>query len=112
MQDCETCDTVGVASAGAIPWDIDATTERLQQRVSAGQMRELRHDVPLEDMIALLESELRYMIVSFLECLDCGRVLFWGLCVRGDPVLRHADLAEVERWPWRAVPPREHWARG
>lgn len=111
MGDCETCDTIGVPGAGATGWDIDATTEALIQRVRTKSMREVRHDVPLDDMIALLESERKYTICSFLECLDCGRVLFWGLCIRGNPILRHADRTEIDRWPWDAVPPREQWAR-
>lgn len=111
VDDCDTCDTAGVPGSGAIPWDIDATTGALIQRVSTGRMRELRGDVPLGDMTALLESDLKYTIVSFLECLDCGRVLFWGLCIRGNPILRHADRTEIDHSPWSAVPPRERWAR-
>jgi hypothetical protein len=111
VDDCKTCDSAGVPGIGALPWDIDATTEALIDRVSTGRMRELRGDVPLEDMIPLLESDLKYTIVSFVECLDCGRVLFWGLCVRGNPILRHADRTEVDRWQWSEVPARERWAR-
>lgn len=111
MDDCDTCDSVGVPGVGALPWDIDATTEALIDRVRAGRMHELRGDVPLEDMIPLLESELMYTIVSFVECLDCGRVLFWGLCVRGNPILRHAERTEIDHRQWGAVPPRARWAR-
>ncbi|WP_396044213.1 hypothetical protein [Aeromicrobium sp. UC242_57] len=94
-----------------MPWDIEATTGALIQRVDTGRMRELRGDVSLEDMTALLASDLKYTIVSFVECLDCGQVLFWGLCIRGNPILRHADRTEIDRWAWSAVPPRERWAR-
>lgn len=73
-------------------------------------MRELRGDVPLADMIAPLESELKYTVVMYLDCLDCGRVIFWGLCVRGDPILRQVSSSESARRPWGEVPPREHWA--
>ncbi|KQQ68706.1 hypothetical protein [Microbacterium sp. Leaf320] len=111
MDDCETCDSAGVPGIGTLPWDIGATTEALIRRVDSGRMRELRHDVPLEDMIALLESDLKYTIVSFVECLDCGRVLFWGLCIRGNPILRHADRTEIDRRRWSEVPPRRRWAR-
>lgn len=111
VDDCETCTTAGVPSDGAIPWDVDATTAALIERVRAGRMIELRHDVPLEDMLMLLESELKYTISSFLECVDCGRVLFWGLCIRGNPILRCADRTEVDRWPWGPVPARARWAR-
>ena len=111
MDDCETCDSAGVPGVGALPWDIGATTAALIQRVDSGRMRELRHDVPLEDMIALLESDLKYTIVSFVECLGCGRVLFWGLCIRGNPILRHADRTEIDRRQWDEVPPRQRWAR-
>jgi len=111
VEDCQTCGTVGVPGAGAIPWDIGATTQTLLQRVRTGRMRVLRGDVPLEDMVALLESDLKYTVASFLECRDCGRVLFWGLCIRGNPILRHAGRREVDRWRWDTVPPRERWAR-
>lgn len=73
-------------------------------------MRVLRGDVPLEDMLALLESERKYMISSYLECLDCGRTWHWGLCVRGNPLLRTVDRAAVEHHRWETVPPREEWA--
>lgn len=96
---------------GAATWDIDATTDALLRRVASGRMRERRGDVPLADMIALLESELKYTVVAYLDCLDCGRVLLWGLCVRGAPILRHAEPAETDRRPWGAVPPRRRWAR-
>jgi hypothetical protein len=100
-----------VPGNGPIPWNIDATTRALIQRVDDGRMRELRGDVPLADMIPLLESELKYTITSVLECLDCGRALLWGLCVRGNPILRHVERAEIEHRPWGTVPPRERWAR-
>lgn len=112
MAACETCETIGVPGDGVIPWDVLATTEALIQRVGAGRMRELRGDVPLVDMVSLLESEQKYTVSSFVECLDCGRVLFWGLCVRGNPILRDADRMEIDRRPWSPVPPRERWARG
>lgn len=112
MDDCQTCDTAGVPSTGALPWDIDATTAALIRRVGEGRMHELRHDVPLEDMIALLESELQYTIATFMDCRDCGRVLFWGLCIRGNPILRHVQRTAIDRWPWETVPPRERWAPG
>ncbi|MGD7788323.1 hypothetical protein ACQCX2_08355 [Propionibacteriaceae bacterium Y1700] len=111
MDNCDICDTVGVPSDGAISWDIDATTETLIRRVSAGRMRELRGDVPLQDMLSLFESELKYTISVFVDCHDCGRVLFWGLCIRGNPILRHADRTEIDRWPWGPVPPGERWTR-
>jgi hypothetical protein len=62
-------------------------------------------------MLDLAYSDLKYTIVSFLECRDCRRTIFWGLCIRGEPILRYAEPAEVERWSWDAVPPRARWAR-
>lgn len=111
VDDCETCGSVGVPGVGTLPWDIGATTAALMQRVNTGSMRIVRGDVSLEDMIPLLQSDLKYTIVSFVECLDCRRVLFWGLCIRGDPILRHAERSEIDRWRWDGVPPRERWAR-
>ncbi|OYN88871.1 hypothetical protein [Parenemella sanctibonifatiensis] len=110
MENCTACGTVGVPSQGPIPWDVDATTAELADRVAAGRMRVLRGEVALTDMTALLESELKYTVASFLSCEECGRILFWGLSIRGNPILRHADLDEVERRPWQPIPPRESWA--
>jgi hypothetical protein len=110
---CATCDTAVVHDDGKPPHDIDvtATSDALRDRVSDGRMLFLRGDVPLEDMLALAESDLKYTIVSFLACVDCGRTRFWGLCIRGAPIYRIAEPAEVSNWRWSPVPPREQWAR-
>jgi len=108
MDRCETCDTVGVQ--GSRGWAARATTDALIERVRSGRMREARYDVPLTDMIPLTESDLKYTIVNFLECLDCERILFWGLCIRGLPVLRHQDREAMDHYPFEPVPPREQWA--
>lgn len=89
--------------------DVEAITAALLERVAAGTMREVRGDVPLADMVDLLVSEQKYAIVAFVECLGCARTLFWGLCVRGAPILRRADPTEAEGWRWEAIPPRERW---
>ena len=73
-------------------------------------MRYVRGDVPLEDMVALAESDLKYTIVSYLECEDCGSTRFWGLCIRGAPVYRVAQADAPATHPWSDVPARELWA--
>ncbi|KRB77130.1 hypothetical protein ASE01_10295 [Nocardioides sp. Root190] len=109
---CPTCAEVGLPRE-VPPGRIDAvaTTSGLGSLIAAGRLREVRGDVPVSDMLDLASSDLKYTIVSFLECQDCHRTIFWGLCIRGDPILRYADPAEVERRSWEAVPPRARWAR-
>lgn len=112
MTTCPTCDTAGVADEarhGGI--DIVATTDALIQRVDDGRMRVVRGDVPLTDMVALLESDMKYTIVTYLSCTDCERTVFWGLCIRGAPILKHVDASRPERHSWEPVPPRERWAK-
>lgn len=96
------------------PHDVDVakTIEALEERVDRGRMRYLRGDVPLEDMLALTASDLKYTIVSFLECEECGRTRFWGLCVRGAPSYKVVDADAPSTWPWDAVPSRALWTRG
>lgn len=74
-------------------------------------MRVLRADVPLEDMIALAESELRYTIVCFLRCQTCHSTKFWGLYVRGRPSYRTLEDGAEKKWRREPVPPRSEWAR-
>jgi hypothetical protein len=109
---CLTCESALVRADADPPHDIDivATTDALSSLVEAGRIREKRGDVPLADMLDLLHSEQKYTIVSYLDCLACGRTIFWGLCVRGAPVFRHVAAAEVSAHRWEDVPPREQWA--
>jgi len=111
---CPVCDTVVVRNALPPPHDIDVggTTARILEELRGGRLRYVRGDVPVEDMIALAESELRYTIVSYLACERCGRTRFWGLCVRGAPIYREVDADAPSRWRWEPVPPRERWAAG
>lgn len=110
--DCATCDTALVRNAGTPPHDVEVakTSEALKERVESGRMRYLRGDVPLEDMLALAESDMKYTIVSFLVCEECGRTRFWGLCIRGAPSFKVVDVDAPSKWPWDPVPDRLLWA--
>lgn len=108
---CAVCDSALIRGDGAPPHDVDIarTSRELGLRVDSGQMRYLRGDVALEEMLPLAESEMKYTIVSFLECTACGQTRFWGLCVRGAPIYRIADPEELSRWQWEPIPSRELW---
>lgn len=100
-----------MSGGDAIPYGatIEQTTAALAERVRSGEMRYVRGDVPLEDMLALAESDLKYTIVSFLECGACGTTWFWGLCIRGAPILKIVEASAPESWRWESVPPRQLW---
>jgi len=110
---CAVCDSALIRGGGAPPHDVDIalTSRELQRRVDSGQMRYLRGDVALEEMLQLADSDMKYTIVSFLECTACGQTRFWGLCIRGAPIYRSADPAEVSRWSWEPIPSRELWLK-
>ena len=112
---CTVCDEVVVRSSNPAiarnPISIQATIQVLVCLTKAGKMRLLRADVPLEDMVALAGSELRYTIVCFLECQKCSATKFWGLCIRGEPSYRTCEHGAENDWPWEPVPPRSEWAR-
>lgn len=81
-----------------VHWDTDrpmlnvsATTDRLRERVAAGDMALLRADCPLEQTVAMLEAERKYTLNHYLRCLRCGRTVFYGLCIRGEPIYRHVE---------------------
>lgn len=93
------------------PINVEDTIQALIRLTSADKMRVLRADVPLEDMIALAESELRYTIVCFLMCQECHSTKFWGLCIRGQPSYRTFEHGAEKKWRWESVPPRSEWAR-
>lgn len=109
--ECTTCDSALVRSDGEPPHDIDiaATIAALHERVVAGRMREVAGDVPLVDMVDLFASDMKYTIVSYLECSECDRLLFWGLCIRGAPIFRHVDHARLATHRWEEVPDRATW---
>ncbi|MDF2562570.1 MAG: hypothetical protein K0R99_4016 [Microbacterium sp.] len=111
-QHCPVCDPALVRNGGRPPHDVDVakTSEALRDRVRSGQMKYVRGDVPLEDMLALAESDMKYTIVSFLKCEACRRTRFWGLCIRGAPSYKIVDADQPSRWPWEAVPSRLLWA--
>lgn len=110
---CDVCETALVHNDGKPPHDIaiQLTSDELERRVNDGRMRFIRGDVPLGDMLALAESDLKFTIVSYLECLACGRTWFWGLCIRGAPIYKAVDADAPLRERWEEVPPRERWAR-
>lgn len=110
---CDVCETALVHDDGRPPHDIDVqqTCNALKLRVERDQMRYVRTEVPIEDMPALAESDLKYTIVSYLECRQCERTWFWGLCIRGAPIFTPVDADDPAKHPWDPVPPRELWAQ-
>jgi hypothetical protein len=108
------CDGALVRNGGRPPHDIDiaGTSAALQEHVRSGRMTYVRGDVPLEDMLPLAESDMKFTIVSYLLCGECGRTRFWGLCIRGAPIFKAVEATAAAAWPWETVPARELWARG
>jgi hypothetical protein len=111
--DCDVCTSVAAYrdSYGERVLDIRTTEDRLAERLDAGQMRVLRGDVPLRDMLALAESDLKFTIVLFAKCEVCGTTWFYGLCIRGQPTYKPTRGGAENEWPWSKVPERELWAR-
>lgn len=112
---CPICDDVVVRRERSFgegsEIDIDSTMHTLIARTERGEMKVLRGDVPLQEMVALLESDTKYMIVAFLACQRCLATKFWGLCTRGEPIYRTCETGAEESWLWGPVPPREIWRR-
>lgn len=109
---CEVCDLVAVRRPdhGERVVDLEATQRRLGERLDDGRMRVLRADVPLDDMLRLARSDLKYTIVLFARCESCGTTWFHGLCIRGRPIHEPVEDGAEDTWPWEDVPPRELWA--
>ena len=99
---CHCCGTALVHCTGDPSYNIDATatTDALIERISDGRMSVIKGDCPLEKMMKLFWADMKYTIVQFLRCHECGNVLFWGLCVRGAPIYKAASDHEARRWPW------------
>ena len=97
---CPCCGTAAVHTNHAPPHDIDihATCEALIKRCATGEMEVVRGDCPLEKMEDLFYTETKYTIAQFLRCHVCGKLLFWGLCVRGAPVYKVVKEAAVNNW--------------
>ncbi|MGC0368192.1 hypothetical protein [Microbacterium sp. SLBN-111] len=111
--DCEVCTTVPAYrdSYGERVLDIGLTEAHLGERLDDGRMRVLRGDVPLHDMVALAESDLKFTIVLFTQCEACRTTWFYGLCIRGQPIFKPDEPGAEYQWHWDEVPPRASWAR-
>jgi hypothetical protein len=110
---CEICDGALVYLDEVSRRDINvtATTNALSALVAAGRMRVLCGDVPIDDMLDLARSEMKYTIVTFLGCEECHRTRFWGLCIRGTPKYEVSEPGAELLWPWERIPRRKTWAR-
>ena len=117
MSYCEVCDEALVQVRMPIPRqerttleiDCDATIDALIGLVAAGKMRVLRADVPLEDMMALARSDMKYSIESYLACNECGSTKLWGLYTRGAPKYVTRTTGSENSFRWEPVPPRHLW---
>lgn len=102
---CTCCDRDDVVTAHASHGDneaidIGSTQRAIEQRIADGRFEVIRADVPVEQMLDELERDVMYTIVSYLTCTVSGETVFWGLCIRGDPIYQHVDPVEpfVRRW--------------
>ncbi|WP_182524284.1 hypothetical protein [Nocardioides dongkuii] len=95
---CSCCDEVAVRSGDRL--DLLATQANVEARLAAGRLRVLRADVPVDQMVALLERDTKYTIVSYLACVTCGATYFWGLCIRGEPIWRRVEPDAHLTHPW------------
>ena len=100
--DCDCCSNTVVYNKENPPHNIDiqATCDALIEQCASGKMTVVRGDCPLEKMVELLVSDTKYTIVQFIKCNNCGRIIFWGLCIRGAPIYRISDEREIENWIW------------
>ena len=108
---CPCCSTNVIYNNHESPHNIDihATCEALIKRCNSGEMKVIRGDCPLEMMEDLLYTDTVYTIVQFILCNVCGRVIFWGLCIRGAPVYKEVEESEIERWQWEDI--RKYWLK-
>jgi len=100
-QPCDCCESALIYNNEYPEYiNIKATNDELIKRCNAGKMHVIRGDCPLEMMLSLLEADTVYTIVQFLHCNVCGKTIFWGLCIRGDPIFKIVERYEVEQWRW------------
>ena len=100
---CATHDSLAVYStmrSRHTELDAFATLDRVRAAADAGQLRLLRADCPLELTEELVTREAKYSFVHFLECRDCGAFLFFGIHIRGTPILKTVPFENIDHWPW------------
>lgn len=91
---CGNCEIVKTAFAGAasephlnyLPVHALLSTMLKQNRleVYAG-------DCPFDEMTEQLNNETHYTVCFYLKCIKCGKVFFFGACVRGVPIYKAVD---------------------
>lgn len=64
--------------------------DQLMQELRAKNVSYLKGDCPLDDTIDHISNETRFAIIQNFLC-TCGTRIEWGVCIRGEPLLRLHD---------------------
>lgn len=99
---CERCRGLGIIyeSPRGPQINIAATVGALLAALASDQISILRGDCPLDQTIAMAETDRFYTVVHFLRCLHCDQVWFFGLCIRGQPTFHPSSSIDAAKWLW------------
>lgn len=48
-------------------------------------------DCPFDEMLKVLAEEKHYTTCFYLRCSECGKIYFFGACIRGTPIYKHIE---------------------
>ena len=97
---CKNCDIVDSSFKGAnsnphlnlapIHSLLSVLVKRKQLEIYAG-------DCPFDDMLEVLEEEKHYTVCFYLRCSECGKIYFFGACIRGTPIYKYIEDIKKEK---------------
>lgn len=97
---CDNCEIVKAAFEGAkaqphlnYPPLYAMLSEMLKQR----RLELYAGDCSFDRMTEVLEKETLYTVCFYLRCSECGKIYFFGACVRGEPKFEEiSDITAVD----------------
>ena len=74
------------------------TYELLKKMHDEGELILIASDYPFDDFSKEISEEMHYTYSAYLKCPHCGKIYRLGVCVRGEPLYRKVEEADVEKF--------------
>lgn len=89
---CNNCDIVKRSFEGANSnprLNLEPMHSLLSTLVERKRLEIYAGDCHIKDMLDILEEDKQFTVCFYLRCPECGKIYFFGACVRGTPIYKY-----------------------
>jgi len=89
---CKNCDIVDSSFKGACSnphFNLTPLHSLLSVLVENSRLEIYAGDCVFDDMLEVLCKEEHYTVSFYLRCSQCGKIYFFGACIRGTPIYKY-----------------------